>query len=70
MKTPRGTARALRRPSAASSIPLIVFGGKRTQNIMDQFHCSAERACAFIGLRDEGHSITAAALMAGISDPA
>jgi hypothetical protein len=41
----------------------------RVQRIMEQYGCSSESACRFIDLREEGHGVTAAALMAGLSDP-
>lgn len=42
----------------------------RLQRTMLQYNCSAADAQRFIDLRDEGHSITQAALMAGLTDPA
>lgn len=41
----------------------------RMQRLMSQYQCSAADAQRFIDLRDEGHSITQAALMAGLTDP-
>jgi len=42
----------------------------RMQRLMSQYQCSSADAQRFIDLRDEGYSITQAALMAGLSDPA
>ena len=42
---------------------------KRVNNIMAQFKCTRQYALIFIDFRNAGYSITAAALMAGISDP-
>jgi|GEM_PF-2119655 len=41
----------------------------RLQRIRDQYGCSQADAQRFIDLRDEGYSITQAALMAGLADP-
>jgi hypothetical protein len=38
-------------------------------NIMKAYACSEETAQRYMDLRDEGHSIEQAKLMAGLSDP-
>jgi hypothetical protein len=41
----------------------------RIERVMSQYNCDADDAQRFIDLRDDGHGVYAAALMAGLADP-
>ncbi len=45
------------------------FRVERIKRIMDNYKCSQERALTFIDLREEGHGVYQASVMAGIADP-
>ena len=42
---------------------------ERIKRIMEQYKCSNSDACTFIDLREDGHSVYQASVMAGIEDP-
>ncbi len=45
------------------------FREERIKRICETYGCTQEDACRFIDLREEGHGVYQAAVMAGISDP-
>lgn len=45
------------------------FREERIKRLCERYRCTQEDACRFIDLREEGHSVYEAAVMAGIADP-
>lgn len=45
------------------------FDTERLKRVMASYHCDQESAIAFINLREEGHGVYQASVMAGIADP-
>ncbi len=45
------------------------FRVERIKRIMEHYKCTQERALTFIDLREEGHGVYQASVMAGIADP-
>ncbi len=45
------------------------FREERIKRICESYKCSQEDACRFIDLREDGHSVYEASVMAGIADP-
>ena len=45
------------------------FREERIKRVCAKYNCSQEDACRFIDLREEGHGVYTASVMAGIADP-
>lgn len=46
-----------------------LYRSMRLERVIAKYKCSRESAQIFIDLRDEGHPVHQAALMAGLADP-
>lgn len=45
------------------------FHEERVKRIMEKYECAREDAERFIDLREEGHAVYQAAVLAGLADP-